>query len=182
MDKALGEAHIAQREGLRKERSDLRLLEPGDPTPDFRHEKVQLPMRFGKGDEFVYIGLDGLHSAVHGGNAVGLALKPDPLAPNGAEVFESRVGRSAAVRTFEVAAEDKDFTGGKGGDSFCCDATSEVVWKVLLIHGFLLFLAELGPKEGAGSSKEVNSSAIFLKGLHDFRRMPVFGERPESIL
>ena len=65
-------------------------------------------MLAGEFDESVNVWLDGLHTALHGGNGIALPLKAYALSPYGAEVLSGQSGGTAAVGSDKVAAEDED--------------------------------------------------------------------------
>ena len=84
--------------------------ESGDAAADACHEECQLGMAGGELNELVHVWLDGLHSALHGGNGITLALQTDALAPDGAKALARDMGGTSAMSTCQVAAKHENFT------------------------------------------------------------------------
>lgn len=75
-------------------------------------------MLLGVFDELVDIRRYFVHTAVHGGNGIALALYADALSHNGAEIADCRTGGTTAVHPGQIAAEDEDLVGVEGRDMF----------------------------------------------------------------
>ena len=70
-------------------------------------------------DEFIHIGTDGPHPALHGRNGVALSRKP-PLPPHGAETPASHPYGAIAVHVGEVAPENEDHIVAEFRDTVGC--------------------------------------------------------------
>ena len=82
--------------------------ESGDAAADACHEECQLGMAGGELNELVHVWLDGLHSALHGGNSVGLSLQAHTLPPHGTKAVISQTGCAAAMMTCQITTEHKN--------------------------------------------------------------------------
>ena len=107
-NKRFRQADVFQRPGAGEERRDLVVAEAGDAAADAGDIEEQFRMRLGESDEFVHIGLDGLHAALHRRNGIALALQPDSLPHHGAELPPGHIGGPAAVPAGQIAAEDEN--------------------------------------------------------------------------
>ncbi len=81
-----------------------------------RHQKCLLRMSLGVFDELVNVRGYFVHTSVHGGYGIALALHTDALSHDGAEIADCRTSGSAAVHPGQIAAEDEDFVRLE-----CCD-------------------------------------------------------------
>ena len=72
----LGQEDVLQAAGILEERTNLLGRETCHTATDAGDNEGQMRMCFGKGDELVHVGRDGLDAALHGGNGVGAALQP----------------------------------------------------------------------------------------------------------
>ena len=73
-----------------------------------------------KVDEFVHIGADGLHSALHGRNGIALPLQTDTLPPHGAEASACDPRGTTGVHAGEVAPENEDHIVAEFRDTVGC--------------------------------------------------------------
>jgi len=79
-------------------------------------------MHLGITDELVYIGQDGFHAALHGGNGIALTLRTVTVGEDCTEVQPCHSCGTASMHTCEVAAKDKDLVGLERCDVVGCDA------------------------------------------------------------
>ena len=96
---AEGEDDVVDIVGGSEERRDFFVGKAGDATADTGNEEGVLGMLAGKLDEFIDIGLDGFYAALHGGNAITLALQTNSLAPDSAKLFISNISCAATMGT-----------------------------------------------------------------------------------
>jgi len=96
---AEGEDDVVDIVGGSEERGDFFVGEAGNATANTSNEEGVLGVLAGKLDEFIDIGLDGFNAALHGGNAVTLALQTNTLAPDGAKLLISNVSCAATMGT-----------------------------------------------------------------------------------
>ena len=83
--------------GIGEEWSYLPVGKTGDAAADAGHKEGELSVLPGKGDKLVDIGLDGLYTALHGGDGVALALQTDALPHYGAELVERNAGGTSGM-------------------------------------------------------------------------------------
>ena len=91
--------------GIDKEWSNLLVAEScyaatysGDKEREFR-------VLFGKADERIHIGFDGINAALHGGNGVCPAMQPDAFAPYGTKPIVSQPRSTATMCASQIAAK-----------------------------------------------------------------------------
>lgn len=103
--KLLRQDDIFHINGISKEWSNLLVAEscyaatyPGDKEREFG-------VFFGKADERIHIGFDGINAALHGGNGVGPAMQPDAFAPYGTKPIVSQPRSAATMCACQIAAK-----------------------------------------------------------------------------
>ena len=92
-----------------------------------RHQKCLLRMSLGVFDELVNVRGYFVHTSVHGGYGIALALHTDALSHDGAEIADCRTSGSAAVHPGQIAAEDEDFVRLECGDVVGCVSTCGIL-------------------------------------------------------
>jgi hypothetical protein len=98
---------------LLEERGDLIIRESSNAAADAGDEKMHFGMFLGKDDEFIYVGLDEVHAAMHSGYGVTFALQTHALSPDGTELIEGNTGGATAMHASQVAAENKNLIVGQ---------------------------------------------------------------------
>lgn len=116
---------VVDAESRAEQRSDFASSESGNAAAYACHQKCLLWMLLGVFDELVDIRRYFVHTAVHGGNGIALALYADALSHNGVEIADCRTGGTTAVHPGQIAAEDEDLVGVESRDMFgrvssCC--------------------------------------------------------------
>ncbi len=106
-----GQYNIGHQVGIGKEGCYLAVVESGYSAAYAGYKECEVGMVLGECDEFIYIGLDGFHTALHGGDGVALPLQPHALPIDGSKAFEGYACSPAAVMPSKIAAEDKDLVG-----------------------------------------------------------------------
>ena len=92
-----------------------------------RHQKCLLRMSLGVFDELVNVRGYFVHTSVHGGYGIALALHTDALSHDGAEIADCRTSGSAAVHPGQIAAEDEDFVRLECRDMLGCVSTCGIL-------------------------------------------------------
>ena len=113
LPKRFWQADIAQINGSLEQWCDFFVLEAGNAAADAGDEKMHFGMFLGKDDEFIYVGLDEVHAAVHSGYGVTFALQAHTLSPDGTKLIEGNTGGTSAVHASQVAAENKNLIVGQ---------------------------------------------------------------------
>ena len=72
-----------------EQRGDFAGGEAGDAAADAGHKEGQLGMTVGETDEVIHVGFDGVHTALHGGDGIALALQTNALTHDGAKSVNS---------------------------------------------------------------------------------------------
>ena len=96
-------------DGSRKQWRNLGVGEACDAAADARDQEGQLRALFGKSDELVNVGFDGVHAALHRRDGIALSLQTNALTHDGTKLLDGYPRRSATVHALQVAAEHKDF-------------------------------------------------------------------------
>lgn len=95
-------------EGCGEEGRYFLVSESGDSAADAGNQELVLRVLLSKEDELVHVWLDGLHSALHGGNSVGLSLQAHTLPPHGTKAVICQTGCAATMMTCQITAEHKN--------------------------------------------------------------------------
>lgn len=112
-------------------------VNPANATPDFSDEKCQFRVHLSKANKLVHIRTDGLRTAVHGWDAVGLPLQACALPPHGTPLAPCLQGGASTVGTFQIAAKYEYLTRLEGGDTIRCDSLFHTLGLVTSLNGWL---------------------------------------------
>ena len=105
---------------LCKQRGDFFIREACDAAADASDEERQFRVLLGECDELVHIRTDGVHAALHRGDGIALTLQANALTHDGSKLAVGDVGRTAAVHSLQIAAEDEDFVRLQRCDKLWC--------------------------------------------------------------
>lgn len=134
LPKRFWQADIAQINGSLEQWCNFFVLEASNAAADAGDEKMHFGMFLGKDNEFIYVGLDEVHAAVHGGYGVTFALQAHALSPDGTELIKGNTGGPTAVHACQVAAENKNLIVGQRVHKLRCDA----VLIIFSVHFFII--------------------------------------------
>ncbi len=101
--------------------------EPGYAAAYTCYQKCLLRMQLGIFDELVDIRRDFVHTAVHGGYGIALALYTNALSHDGTEMVHCRTGCASAVHSGQIAAENEDFVRLECRDMLGCVSSCRIL-------------------------------------------------------
>ena len=104
--------------GIAEEGRYVLIVETGNAAPYSGYKECELPVLPGEPDKLIDIGLDFLHTTLHGRNGIALALQADALANHCTKPAVCIICRSTAMNTAQIAAEHKDLVGRELPDVF----------------------------------------------------------------
>ena len=127
LNKVSRQDYVVYAESRAEQRGYFSGRESGYAAAYARHQKCLLRMRLGVFDELVNVRGYFVHTSVHGGYGIALALHTDALSHDGAEIADCRTSGSAAVHPGQIAAEDEDFFGLECGDVVGCVSSCRIL-------------------------------------------------------
>ena len=86
----------------------LLIRESGNTATDASHKERHVLVLLGERDKLVHIRTYGLYAALHSRDGIALSLQTHALTHDGPKLAVGDIGRTAAVHTFEIAAEHKN--------------------------------------------------------------------------
>ena len=104
--------------GIAEEGRYVLIVEAGNAAPYSGHKECELPVLSGELDKVIDIGLDFIHTALHGRNGIALALQADALAHHCTKPAVCIICRSTAMNTAQIAAKHEDLVGRELPDVF----------------------------------------------------------------
>ncbi|MCF2634192.1 hypothetical protein I6E40_02215 [Prevotellamassilia timonensis] len=105
--KLLRKDDILHINGIHKEWSNLLVTESCYSATYSCNEEREPAVLFGETDERIYVGLDGINTALHGRDGVCLTMQPHAFAPYGTKPVVSQACSSASMCACQIAAKDK---------------------------------------------------------------------------
>ena len=118
-----------------EQRGDFFIREACDAAADASDEERQFRVLLGECDELVHIRTDGVHAALHRGDGIALTLQANALTHDGSKLAVGDVGRTAAVHSLQIAAEDENLVRLQRCDTLGRSTLArQELWCYSLIH------------------------------------------------